>query len=138
MKNCKKLNSHFVTGFIDAESCFRVSIYKNNKLKTGWGVRLFFEITLSRNDLALLNKIHLLFGVGQIRIRKSNKSVTYSVSSIKDLINVIIPFFDKYPLITQKKADFELFKQVLDLVNKKQHLTMEGLHKILSIRASIN
>ena len=62
----------------------------------------------------------------------------YSVSSIKDLINVIIPHFDKYPLITQKRADFELFKKVLDLVNKKEHLTTEGLHKILSIRASIN
>lgn len=44
----------------------------------------------------------------------------------------------KYPLITQKRADFELFKMVIELMNKKQHLTPEGLHKILSLKASIN
>ena len=30
--------------------------------------------------------------------------------SIEQITNIIIPHFDKYPLLTQKKADFELFK----------------------------
>jgi len=64
--------------------------------------------------------------------------VQYRVASLQDLTNVRIPHFDKYPLITQKKADFELFKFVIDLMNCKEHLTIEGLHKILSIKASIN
>ena len=41
--------------------------------------------------------------------------------------------FDKYPLITQKKADFEVFKQAVDLVKSKKHLTKEGLQKIVNI-----
>lgn len=60
------------------------------------------------------------------------------VTSIKDLTNQIIPHFDKYPLITQKRADFELFKQVVDIMNRKEHLTTEGLNKIVSLRASMN
>ena len=37
---------------------------------------------------------------------KDDKSVQYRVGSLKDLNDKIIPHFDKYPLITQKKADF--------------------------------
>jgi hypothetical protein len=54
------------------------------------------------------------------------------------LINVIIPFFDKYPLITQKRADFILFKQAIELINDGAHLTEEGLTKVVSIKASMN
>lgn len=46
--------------------------------------------------------------------------------------------FIKYPLLTQKRVDFLLFKSVVELINRKEHLTTEGLHKIVSIRASIN
>jgi hypothetical protein len=62
----------------------------------------------------------------------------YSVASKKDLNNVIIPHFIKYPLLTQKRGDFILFKAAIDLVIKGEHLTIKGLQKILSIRASMN
>jgi hypothetical protein len=43
-----------------------------------------------------------------------------------------------YPLLTKKRADFELFKQGVDLVNMKRHLTVEGLLEIINIKASLN
>ena len=64
------------------------------------------------------------------------------MSSLKDINNVIIPpplrGQDKYPLLTQKRADYLLFKSVVQLMNNKEHLTSEGLIKIISIKASIN
>jgi hypothetical protein len=45
---------------------------------------------------------------------------------------------DKYPLITQKQANFELFKQVVEMLSHKEHLTIEGIHKIIAIKASVN
>lgn len=60
-----------------------------------------------------------------------------SVYSQKDL-TIIINHFDKYSLITQKFADYSLFKQAFELIKSKQHLTKEGLRKIVSIRASMN
>jgi hypothetical protein len=54
------------------------------------------------------------------------------------LTNVIIPHFDNYPLLTQKRANFLLFKLGVDLISKKEHLTDEGLCKIVSIRAVMN
>jgi hypothetical protein len=57
---------------------------------------------------------------------------------LKDLTNIIIPHFEKYYLLTQKAADFLLFKEVVLLMNNKSHLSYEGLIKIVSIRATIN
>lgn len=34
--------------------------------------------------------------------------------------------------------DFELFKQIVNLMKNKEHLTQEGLYKILSLKASLN
>ena len=138
MKNNNNLNPNYVTGFADGESCWSVKIVKNNKLKTGWGVLLVFSIELSVKDIHLLNSIQSFFGVGNIGINNIRKTATYSVTSIKDLVEVIIPHFCKYPLITQKRADFELFKAVVELVKAKEHLTMEGINNIVSIKASLN
>ena len=57
---------------------------------------------------------------------------------LEELINVIIPHFDKYPLLTQKRADYLLFKQVVIIMKNKEHLISEGLTKIISIRVSMN
>ena len=45
---------------------------------------------------------------------------------------------DKYPLLTQKRADYELFKEAFELVSRKEHLTIEGLRKLVAIKESIN
>ena len=66
--------------------------------------------------------------------------IQFRVTALKDL-KVIIdrpPALDKYPLISQKWADYFLFKQAFLLISRKEHLTKEGLHKLVAIKASIN
>lgn len=120
------------------QSTFHVSIYKNNKYKTGWSVIPGFSIGLAIKDLPLLYQIKYYFETGVIVINEKNGSAFYSVKSIKDLINIIIPHFDRYPLITRKWIDYELFKLAIKLINKKEHLTIEGLKNLVAIRASMN
>ena len=51
----------------------------------------------------------------------------------------VLFFFDRYPLITKKRADYELWRQVVELVKNKKHLTSEGLQKkIVAIKSSLN
>jgi len=99
-----------------------------------------FSIELHIKDLPLLKEIRSYFGVGKfyIRIREKRTTVIYSIQSIKDLNNIIIPHFIKYPLLTQKKVDFKFFCLIINLMNKKEHLNMRGISKIISIRASMN
>ena len=72
--------------------------------------------------------------MGSITIRENH--VSFKVY-YKDLA-ILIDHLDNYPLITKKRADFELFKRVLELKNRQEHLTPEGLIKIISIKASMN
>jgi hypothetical protein len=62
----------------------------------------------------------------------------YRVGHQKQLMDVIIPHFEIYPLLTQKGADFILFKSILHMILNKDQLKIEGLKKIVSIKASMN
>ena len=104
------INPLYVTGFIDGEGCFHISITKKKNIKVGWGVQLFFQISLNEKDIALLEKIKYFFSVGLINYNQKTKSFLFIVSSSKDL-SLIIDHLNLFPLITQKRADYELWKQ---------------------------
>ena len=137
-KNLNKLQPSFITGFTDAESSFVIKISRDHRAKTGWRIDPAFEIGLNEKDLVLLKKIQSFFAKGSIRKNKVNNAVIFAVQSIKDLATVIIPHFEKYPLISQKRVDFELFKQVVVIMINKQHLSLSGLQEVVNIRASMN
>jgi hypothetical protein len=61
----------------------------------------------------------------------------YRVSSLKNL-RVITNHLDNYTLITQKLADYLLFKQSIVLIQEKLHLTEKGLLKLVGIKSVLN
>ena len=130
------IDPHFLTGFADAEGSFVLSITKSNNVKLGWVIKPRFQIHLHKKDLFVLEAIQNFIGVGKIYITNAG-SVEYRVFSIKEL-KVVLDHFDKFPLISQKYGDYFLFKQAYQLLINREHLTPEGLRKIISIKASIN
>ncbi len=83
-----------------------------------------------------MKQIQKFFGVGKI-YSKNRDSISYLVTSIKDL-QVIKDHFDCYPLISQKRADYELWKRIIEIMKVKRHLTLEGVQEIMAIKASMN
>src|SRR5205085_8504818 len=75
--------------------------------------------------------------IGTISVNKVKDVAVFRVGSLKDLA-VIIDHLTRYPLITQKRADFELFKSVVDIKLSGRHTTLDGLQEIVNIRASLN
>lgn len=131
-------NPWFITGFSDAESCFYIKICKCNKLKAKWRVQVSFNISLHEKDRALLELIQSnLGGVGKI-YKSREQAIQLQVNDLKDLTEKIIPHFEQYPLVSQKQADFNLFKLAIDLMNRKEHLTPDGLQEIVNLKASMN
>ena len=53
-------------------------------------------------------------------------------------MNVILPHFYNYPLITKKHSDYLLFKQIVLLMLNKEHTSIEGLRKIINIKIYLN
>ena len=131
-----EIDPWFITGFSDGEGCFTCSVLKSSSYKFGWEVQLCFQIKLHVRDYPILLRIkHSLGGIGTVSSNQS--SCAFRVKKLSDLIELMI-FFDKYPLITKKHADYILFKQIINLMVNKEHNTLEGIQKIVNIKASLN
>ena len=131
-----KMDPWFFTGFSDGEASFILYIQQTNNTKIGWASWVAFEINLSGKDFSILKSIKSYLGVGGIN-QKSDGTCVYYVRQFQD-ISILIDHFDKYPLITQKFADYLLFKSAFEIIKKKEHLTLEGFHKLLAIRGGMN
>ena len=131
-----KIDPWFITGFTDGEGCFSCSVLKSSSYKIGWEVQLNFQIKLHVKDYPLLLKIqHSLGGIGTVN---SNQSIcVFRVRKFQQLLE-LVKFFDKYPLISKKRADYLLFKQIVSIMELKEHLTLQGLQKIINIKATLN
>jgi hypothetical protein len=95
-----------------------------------------FTIGLHPKDRSILENIKSTLEVGNICQQDSN-AVQFYVSSVKDF-KVLIEHLDRYPLTTQKLADYLLWRQVVMMVLRKEHLTPEGLEKIVAFKATLN
>jgi hypothetical protein len=104
-------------GFCDAESNFTIRIRKRND-KSVQGFEFIFRIALHIDDLKVLKIIQDKLNCGKI-IRNRNTYV-FLVSSLKDIETVIIPLFDKWPLMTKKYLDFLDFKESFYIFKKRQ------------------
>ena len=123
-------------GLLTGKDVFFVGVSPDSKHKTGYRVKAAFQIGVHVKDLALLEQIKLYFGVGKIT-KLGADAVQFRVSGIEHL-KVIINHFDEYPLLTCKQSDYLLFKEVVELIGQGKHLTLEGLNKIVSIKATLN
>ncbi|RYE17751.1 MAG: hypothetical protein EOP45_15250 [Sphingobacteriaceae bacterium] len=91
---------------------------------------------MSTIDIMLLYELQSFFGVGNVSTHGNYSRFT--ITSLVDIINVLIPHFNAYPLLTQKGADFYLFSLAANIVSSGLHLTLSGLQSIINIRASLN
>ena len=135
-KNTFYLNPDYLTGFVDGEGCFSLSIFKEDRSLTGWQVKPIFSISLHNKDIKLLEAIQRTFKTGKI-YKHGVDSMQYRVSSLKNL-QIITDHFDSYPLISQKRADYLLFKQAIAIIKNKEHLSIEGVLKLVGIKATLN
>jgi hypothetical protein len=104
-------------GFCDAEGNFIIRVRKKKEKIIGF--EFLFRITLHKDDLNVLKIIKSKFNCGSII--NSNRNVhILIVSSLNDIENAIIPFFDKYPLMTKKCLDYLDFKQAFFIFKKRK------------------
>jgi hypothetical protein len=67
----------------------------------------------------------------------TRKEVSFIVSNQKEIFNIIIPLFHKYPLLGSKLQDFLDFVKVAELLKSKAHLTEEGLELVNAIKSNM-
>jgi len=132
-------NPWFLIGFTDAEGCFTVCICKSKTCRLGYTLRLAFAINLAVRDKKLILQIKKFFNFGNISYSKDGSFIKFTVTNFIDL-GIIIKFFQKFPLLTSKRHNFNLFVLVYEMVGRKEHLTTSvgGFMKAVAIINNIN
>jgi len=133
-----------VSGFVVGEGCFYVEFGSDKKYKLGYRVRPAFCIEVRYDDKDVLEAVREHLGCGNIynldfgrykgyEQKKWKPHVKYRVSNFEDISRKVVPFFKRYSLFGKKKRSFDLFCEVVNLMEQKAHLGQEGLQRISSI-----
>ena len=135
--------SYWISGFTDGEGCFSISVIKNSTTRFGKQIFPEFVITQGAKSLQALEHIQKFFDCGSIVLNKrydnhNEHLYRYCVRSIPDLNFKIVPFFEQFPLHTYKKNDFLIFKKVVSMMLRKEHLVVKGWNEILKLSSLTN
>jgi hypothetical protein len=139
-------DSFWVAGFISGDGSFHLNIKKSNT-NINQRVSLRFSSNLNIRDAEVLKGLVAYFNTYNKKVMlnpknqyiyKSNNTVSLAITKISELIEVIIPFFEKYPIQGLKSLDFSDFKKVAIMISAKEHLNIEGLNRILEIKLNMN
>ncbi len=143
----------WILGFVDGEGCFSIGFVKQpdrqettrvrRGYRTGYQVAHEFAVVQGARSLQSLRILKAFFKVGDIYInhRYDNHKehlYRYSVTRRDDLLRVIIPFFERYRLRTNKKNDFRLFARCVRLMQTQKHRTKEGVIQIALLAEQMN
>ena len=107
------LDPSWVSGFVDGEGCFSISVHKNPMASFGWQLLPCFQVSQHEDHVDVLNALKEFFSCGRVRRKSKESSVlVFSTYGCISIIESIIPHFEKYPLIV-KHHDFIKFVDVV-------------------------
>lgn len=134
------LHNSWLSGFIDAEGCFNVTLLKRKSMILGYQVKLRFMID-QKDSINSLTLIKDLWDMILTNRKLKNKSIQsmYRVE-INSFIKVlpIIIYLNNFKLKTKKFEAFSKWVTAFDLVNEKAPLSKQGLTEIKKISKQIN
>ena len=139
----------WITGFVDGEGCFSINLvrqpHRSNRrgYRTGFQVAHQFVVTQGAKSVESLQTMQQFFRVGRLHCNHRHDNhkedlYQYVVCGRKDLQQTIIPFFQRYPLRTAKRSDFEKFVRCMRIIEVNAHLTGRGLIAIAEIIQTMN
>ena len=89
--------------------------------------------------LRSLELIRQRLGCGYIKPNsKQDRAVVLVVRDREELIGRVIPFFERYPLLSSKQADVEKFACVVRGMASGHHRTPTGFGEMLDVALSMN
>jgi len=133
----KRISDEYFAGFVDGEGCFYVGFSKRNDLPLKWQIITEFHVSQNPGGKNILEEFQRRLGCGYIKPNHPknprDKSWVLIVKDRKDLREKVVPFFKKHPVHSQKKNDFLIFMQALEIISKGEHLKRKGFKKVVNL-----
>nr|YP_010608708.1 hypothetical protein PNX16_mgp063 [Drechslerella dactyloides]WAN89788.1 hypothetical protein [Drechslerella dactyloides] len=134
------LNDSWISGFIDAEGCFNVTLFKRKTMALGYQVKLRFMIDQkdSLEDMLYIKDQLNLF-LSNRKLKKGTEGSMHRIESNSFVkAPLIIEYINKFRLKSKKQYSFDKWVTVYQLVQNKAHLTETGLIEIRKLSKEIN
>ncbi len=137
----------YLSGFSDGEACFQLPFTSHTWCRSTPSAN--FTIALRRDDLAILEKIRSFWGCGLIHFtfRKAKGGerpvAAYTVNRIGQLAGILVPHFERFPLIAKKERDYQIWKEGVALIagrnrhGKKRRWSASELTHFLALRKAL-
>ena len=134
------LNNSWISGFIDAEGCFNVTLFKRKAMALGYQVKLRFMIDQKdslENMLYIKDQLNLF--LSHRKLKKGTEGNMHRIESNSFVkAPLIIEYLNKFRLKSKKQYSFDKWVAVYQLVQNKAHLTETGLSEIRKLSKEIN
>ena len=123
------LSADWIVGFVDGEGCFSFSLVKNDSLRFGYQIQGEFTVVQHKRDIQLLYKLKDSFNCGSVTVNHGDR-YHFRVKNLNHFLTIIIPFFEKHHLQTNKRLQFPVFKDICLRLQAKEHLNETGFEEI--------
>ncbi len=137
-----EISNDYLAGFADGEGCFYVGIVPAKTARFGWQVITEFRVSQNPQGAKILKTFRERLQCGTIkrnhRLSLIDRTSVFVVRDQQDLLTQVVPFFERYPIQSDKRNQFEKFKTVLLIIQQRKHLTREGFAEIVEIASEMN
>src|SRR4029077_5388521 len=89
-RHSREFLSAYISGYVDGEGCFTVSISPRAKLLVGWEVRPSLSVTQHRHRAEVLHAIQAYFGCGSIRPDRSDRTLKWETRRLEDILERVL------------------------------------------------
>ena len=128
----------YISGCVDGEGCFCISVNPRSGLRTGWEIRPSFSVSQNAGRSEPLTLLKAFFGGGTIRPDRSDQTLKYEIRSLEKLLTTVIPHFERYPLLSSKQTAFEAFARICRAMADGEHRDPDAVRSLLRQAAGIN
>lgn len=136
------INPWFISGFVDGEGSFHIGFNRREDLPRKWSIIPEFRVNQDIGRASVLSEIQNYLKCGFIRVnhakRLNDLTQVFIVRNRKDLLEKVIPFFEKYSLRSQKKEDFLIFAEIVKAMDEGIHYSAEGFCSLVSKAYQMN
>ena len=136
MTNKYNFTGDWIAGFTQSDGSFVISFEKQSGNGLPIRPRPLFNLTQSNTELEMFEALQNHLGIG--RLQKNRNNITLVVTSIDEIVSILIPLFDKHPLHGSKLISYQIFKEVSLMMKAKKHLTLKGTLQILDLAYFMN
>ena len=102
---------YWFSGYFDGEGCLVMTFSATSR---GFGRRLGVQVACRADDHDVLAGVHGALGVGTLTDYPAknglNPNTVWRCENAKDLGEVILPLFDRYPLRSKKAREYSLWR----------------------------